>query len=212
MTDRMWLVGVTLSLLSLTTFGCASPYTYSCGDRCGTISLSGRYTDGDSCAECGSDCGGECDGQAFAPTFEEATLTSHIVRGFGCQSGCGDMYWGEWSYDPPDACDPCNNHGDWTGELGCCKPSGWTRFWSGLHGQRAGYGCQTSCGQCDECMARDSGTGQMFTEPLESFDVAMPLEHSETILETRSPDQQPRMANRMRARHPYSRLKQRTER
>jgi len=32
-----------------------------------------------------------------------------------CASGCGEIYWGEWISDPPDACDPCDDWGNWIG-------------------------------------------------------------------------------------------------
>lgn len=30
-------------------------------------------------------------------------------------SGCGDVYWGEWTNHPPRGCDPCDDHGNWVG-------------------------------------------------------------------------------------------------
>jgi hypothetical protein len=35
-----------------------------------------------------------------------------------CGSGCGECYCGDWHSDPPDCCDPCDCHGNWTGH-GC---------------------------------------------------------------------------------------------
>lgn len=30
-------------------------------------------------------------------------------------SGCGEVYWGEWTNHPPQGCDPCDDHGNWVG-------------------------------------------------------------------------------------------------
>jgi hypothetical protein len=35
-----------------------------------------------------------------------------------CGSGCGDVYWGEWIFDPPECCDGCNDDGCWAGSAG----------------------------------------------------------------------------------------------
>lgn len=38
----------------------------------------------------------------------------------GC--GCGETYWNEWLYDPPDCCDPCDDcYGCYVGPRDCCK-------------------------------------------------------------------------------------------
>ena len=29
--------------------------------------------------------------------------------------GCGERYWGDWKSDPSAKCEPCDNHGNWTG-------------------------------------------------------------------------------------------------
>jgi len=50
-----------------------------------------------------------------------------------CGKGCGEIYWSEFHSDPPDCCDPCDRHGNFTG-VGCvssascdaaaCEPCG----------------------------------------------------------------------------------------
>lgn len=41
----------------------------------------------------------------------------------GCGGCDGELYWNEWSNDPPRCCDPCNRCGDWNGpgKSACCK-------------------------------------------------------------------------------------------
>jgi hypothetical protein len=54
-----------------------------------------------------------------------------------CGSGCGDVYWGEWIYNPPDCSDACNEDGCWTGSS--CNGS---------------YG---PCGGCGSCLLAGPG-------------------------------------------------------
>lgn len=147
--------GAVLLVFSLMFAGCASPYVYNGGGCTGPCELSGRYGDCGAAAPC-SDCdvvGVEampCDaGCGPAPCGPCAgTLTGLLHRMVTCNAGCGEVYWGEWCYDPPDACDPCNNHGDFVGP-GCCGPSCWSLFWRGLHGERyCPVGCTTGCAAC----------------------------------------------------------------
>ena len=44
-----------------------------------------------------------------------------------CGSGCGEVYLGDWSSDPPDYSDPCDDCGNWLG-AGCCVPNWWKNF------------------------------------------------------------------------------------
>ncbi len=137
--------GLVLALLAIS--GCAAPYTYYCDDGCGPNMLSGRY------GSCGGEPCATCEGSPDDP-FCGHTVSGVLRNMLTCGGGCGDIYLGEWSYDPPDQCDPCNNHGDWTGPQ-CCPPSCWTRFWEGLHGGRScGTTCQPTCG-CDTCDTQD---------------------------------------------------------
>ncbi len=150
---------VALMLVCLALVGCAAPYTYYCDDSCGGPSaLSGRYGAGsvegcDDCdvavsAPCDGGCGASCTSCAGAGPFCGHTLTGLLRSMVTCNAGCSDLYWGEWSHDPPDACDPCNNHGDFVGGQ-CCGPSCWERFWEGVHGARhCPVGCTSGCNAC----------------------------------------------------------------
>jgi len=87
-----------------------------------------------SCDMCGV-CGGDCVGHT------PSSYTKHMLT---CASGCGEIYWGEWLSDPPDACDPCDNHGNWIGPQPCCAPTFLQQLaigWHSLWGYRcSGYG------------------------------------------------------------------------
>ena len=87
-----------------------------------------------SCTQCGS-CGGSCEGH---------TPCQAVKHSLTCGAGCGEIYWGEWTSDPPDECDPCDNCGNWVGPT-CCSPAWWERFKSGLSGWRNGSDA-CSCG------------------------------------------------------------------
>ena len=153
-------MGLVFGCLALV--GCASPYTYYGDDGCGGPgALSGRYGGGvAACDDCDTvamepaPMGAACGSCAETGPFCDHTITG-LLRGMvTCNSGCGDIYWGEWSHDPPDSCDPCNNHGDFVGPRGRA-PSCWQRLWSGLHGARHGaVDSATGCGAC-----RDLGCG-----------------------------------------------------
>src|SRR5690606_32343758 len=92
-----------------------------------------------------------------------------------CGSGCGPLYWNEWLSDPPDCCDPCDNHGVWTGPraapVGGVLYAGWDAIWDSCLGIRPLYhmllcpGCASppGCGYaetwvedppfCPDCLA-----------------------------------------------------------
>ncbi len=185
---KMMLPGLLLAVLALV--GCAAPYTYYCDDGCGPQSLSGRWggcgttpcgTAGCDAAPCGTaDCSTApcgtvpCGTAACAPCggtdadpFCGLTLTGLLRSMVTCNAGCGDIYWGEWCYDPPDECDACNNHGDWIGPR-CCPPSCWTRLWEGLHGARF---CEATCEPACGCGTCDGpGATLLEGEPIESMD------------------------------------------
>ncbi len=167
--------------------GCISPYAYYCGDGCGSpAAVSGRYGDcgvapcagapvggpGVACGPCGAGCG-HC----------AHTLTGLLRSIFTCGAGCGELYWGEWCYDPPDACDPCDDCGNFVGP-GCCGPTCWQRFGAGVHGGRlCPVGCQGGCSACCDvqpacgCDAMPDG-GQL--APGGMLPTEMPVEILET--------------------------------
>lgn len=164
MSNRTRYLGLCAVLLCSTLAGCVAPYTYYCEDGCGDLGptapyneLSGRYSDG-----CATPCA-PCEARAVACPPAAHSLTG-LLRGMvTCNAGCGDVYWGEWTYDPPDDCDPCNNHGDWIGPR-CCPPGGWLTLWQGLQGGRVG-GCDSG-GCADHALA----DGSILEEPMdESF-------------------------------------------
>ncbi len=148
MTYRSRSFSLCAGVILLVTSGCVSPYVYL-GDDCGggAASFSGRYG-GDECGGC-ADCDWTDCNWADCGSCEDHTLTGTLRRNAICGSGCGELYLGEWSYDPPDDCDPCGNHGDWIGAQ-CCPPSAWSWLGSGILGQR-GDSHGGACG-CDECV------------------------------------------------------------
>ena len=78
---------------------CAAPVASSCG-----------------CGSCGSPHAGATYGGCWSPGAD-------LIRGIdrllgGCCNGCGELYWSEFHNDPPDTCDPCDCHGNWTGRAG----------------------------------------------------------------------------------------------
>ena len=149
MTFRSGVWGLVLALLAAAAAGCASPYVYYCDEGCGPDALSGRYVDGSAaCGACDqTPACGPCEGTPEDP-FCGHTVTGYLRQSVTCDAGCGDVYWGEWSYDPPDECDPCNNHGDWVGPQ-CCPPQGWPKLCAGLHGRRCAGGCCEAAPSCD---------------------------------------------------------------
>ncbi len=173
-------------MVCLAMIGCASPSAYYCDDGCGPQTLSGR---------CATDCGATpcapCEGTDADP-FCGYTVTGLLRSMVTCNAGCGEIYWGEWSYDPPDACDPCNNHGDWTGP-GCCPPSCWSRIWNGLQGARfcgvrsCDIACEPTCGGvepncgCDDCAAR--GETIYDDQPYEALEEQYELQGEQEQLE-----------------------------
>lgn len=171
-------IGLLLACLALS--GCVSPHAYYGDDGCGgPYAVSGRYADyGDAaCGNCepGAPACGPC---GAAEPCAVAAPAGPLRRMLTCNAGCGDLYFGEWQYDPPDACDPCNNHGDFVGPV-CCGPSCWQRFWRGVHGVRGGpVGCLPECSrpECDacrggpECMEPACGCADQGTLPPRAFE------------------------------------------
>jgi hypothetical protein len=82
------------------------------------------YLQGDGCCQkgpvqkgvCQEGCGG-CDGG-----YRGNELLGALHSYFWCSGGCGEVYLGEWLYDPPDCCDPCDDcYGMYVGPRDCCK-------------------------------------------------------------------------------------------
>lgn len=202
-------LGLGLAILAVVAVGCASPYAYYGDHGPGPFAISGRHADCGGASE-GCDADG-CDAEPCGQTCG-AGGPCRLRDTLACNAGCGRMYWGEWAYDPPDACDSCNNHGDWVGPQGC-PPSGWCNFLSGLHGGRF----HTPCGSptCTDCAA-PTGTGygtEVFsgTTPDDVW-VDQSTDSWESEMPSSSPDDLPpesvlREARKLTpARHPASRL------
>jgi hypothetical protein len=108
---------------------------------------------------CPAECAGSCEGGGGCNGCATSCLRTNLT----CGAGCGDVYWGEWMSDPPDACDPCNNCGNWTGS-GCCPPGlldclcgSLSCLFGGRNGGcggccEAGAGCSTCGGHGGEMM------------------------------------------------------------
>lgn len=93
---------------------------------------------------CGSCEGGGCGSTGMAVgACPKRGLADCVTRALTCGSGCGEVYWGEWYNDPPPACDPCDDHGNWTGTT-CCPPR--RRPFSGV---RHLWGYRFAPAECD---------------------------------------------------------------
>lgn len=72
-----------------------------------------------------------------------------------CRTGCAEIYVDEWLSDPPEDCDPCDDHGNWIGPQPCCRKRPVGGLWSLLWGCRGdtcadGECCDGSCeGGCE---------------------------------------------------------------
>ena len=103
-----------------------------------------------SCHSCGT-CGGDCEGH---------TPGSYLGHQLTCASGCGEIYWGPWLSDPPDACDPCDDCGNWVGER-CCPPKLRYLLLAGLKG---GHHCAACGGKGQGCASCGKGGGDVIHE------------------------------------------------
>lgn len=139
----------TLSALALTAIvaafsGCSG---YRAMSDCGACSMPGGWRSAggcDPCAQAGP-CGPMRSGGAFDRTYGVPRSPGEHLCGMfgGCGSGCGEVYWGEWISDPPDACDPCDQCGNYVGEQCCPEWMRYTRFvpWGYRNGSCACAGC-----------------------------------------------------------------------
>jgi hypothetical protein len=113
--------------------GCT--YHMQCGTG-GCAAMAGA----DACAGCGDvACAGRCGmGRGFGPLG--------FARYMGtCGAGCGGMYFNEWIADPPDACDPCDDCGNFIGRQ-CCMPR--FRRWAVAARSMWGFRYDGRCGSC----------------------------------------------------------------
>lgn len=158
--------GLLLALSALSFAGCCCPGGFA-GNGCGP-------------------CGGEGLGPLFCRPYEQRMAAGELddcgtcvtpagcgnggIKGWlrnnaTCCKGCGDIYWGEWTSDPPDCCDPCDQGGDFTGCGGtACRVSCLDRLARIFSGYRycpdecggncglGGLGCRLCGGAgCDDC-------------------------------------------------------------
>lgn len=115
-----------------------------------------------------SDCGTASCGEGESGPIDRF-MVNHTRKLLTCGSGCGDIYWGEWSSDPPACGNPCDTCGDWAGESCCGAPwhvlSGLRHLW-GYRYRAGGCGAPDCEGGCASCAAQLPDTGPM--EPIEA--------------------------------------------
>jgi hypothetical protein len=139
----------TLSALALTAIvaalsGCSG---YRAMSDCGGCGIPGGWRSAGGCDPCGAagPCGPMRSGAPFDRTYcVPASPSQHLCGLFGgCGGGCGEVYWGEWISDPPDACDPCDQCGNYVGPQWCPEWMRYTRFvpWGYRNGSCACKGC-----------------------------------------------------------------------
>jgi hypothetical protein len=115
----------------------------SCGAPCG-----------ESCGEsCGAPCGESCGDASCGPRdcWRPGPLTwlfRWMSCGTFCGSGCGPRYWGDWYGDPPDACDPCDRCGNFTGGPQGCSAC------SRAPGYAAAARPAATCSNCGRSIAK----------------------------------------------------------
>jgi hypothetical protein len=136
-----------LLVLFLSFCGSGCRWCGPCGP-CGYMSCSSPVVGGD-CDACEGPCDGSCDTACGQFPRSCGTCLPGVRGGFSglmlpllstrlaCGSGCGDVYWGEWIYNPPECCDACNEDGCWAGSS--CDGS---------------YG---PCGGCGSCLLAGPG-------------------------------------------------------
>lgn len=150
--NRLVCLTTTALLLAAMGSGCCCMDRYYYGD-CPKPGMWGRF--GAKCYGCDAggiehgygDCGpGGCgDGDCGDACGACGPCGFHPLRSLfgalGCSSGCGEFYVDEWINDPPDKCDPCDEHGGYVGHRPC-KP----RWFLGVRGLSGRH-----CGGCDSC-------------------------------------------------------------
>ena len=140
-----WIAAVAL----LASVGCSYPHVYCAPDNCGPChpQLPGNTP----CVDCGPSC-------STSSGKPSRGLFTHLGHMASCGGGCGEVYIHPWINDPPDCCDPCDCHGNWTGPQACCNRGFWASFWGNECGNSSCGSCtaSTGCG-CDSC----SGEGPM---------------------------------------------------
>lgn len=135
----------------LLAFGLVAISVFSTGCCLTPGMCGGGVCGGGACGDvaCGKPCG-NC-GALACQYCGVGSRVHESLASMNCKSGCGEVYWGEWSDNPPK-CEPCDCDGNWTGPNDCCSPhSSW--LWNGwryLWGYRyCPYDCDGGCAACD---------------------------------------------------------------
>lgn len=91
--------------------GCKSSHCGQCGtcDSCTPTPVEAP------CKDCGQTCADPCQ-QPCGPL----SWLFNVFRGDYCGDGCGEIYWGDFHGDPPDCCEPCDRHANFTGATSSC--------------------------------------------------------------------------------------------
>ena len=130
---------------------CEPDCSPACGPACGPV-----------CGQRGP-CGrcGPCGRQFWGPLSLIGALFSVPTW---CGDGCGEIYWGDFHGDPPDCCDPCDCHGNYTGvnagpcRRGCRSPAGCSDCGSTGCGP-TGHGLVGSPGRVSGMVVKDVKVG-----------------------------------------------------
>ncbi len=106
----------------------------------------------DSCDSCDS-VGYQTCGECQPGLCHHPWLWSQASNALSCGAGCGEVYHGEWTSDPPACGDPCGSCGDYScgGCGGCWNPlRGLAALW-GYRYASGGCGAGSCDGGCDSC-------------------------------------------------------------
>ncbi len=85
-----------------------------CGD-CGTCDSCAATPVEAPCHDCGQTCVDPCQRACGPLTW----LFDLFSCGY-CGDGCGEIYWGDFHGNPPDCCEPCDRHANFTGATSSC--------------------------------------------------------------------------------------------
>ncbi len=131
-----------------------------CTDGCGTMPTA-RYQGACGCGECDPcDPCSPCYYGEYSP-FGPLAAVFRIFRPITWMGpACGEQYWGDYMSYPPDCCDPCDCHGNYTGmhvndcpRRGDCQACG-TCMETACASGCTDCGCESGCvdgGSCTSC-------------------------------------------------------------
>lgn len=81
----------------------------------------------DACYDPACGCPDNCGSGVCSKSCDRCPLFGFLGRVLGCEGsnccgGCsGELYWNEWSNDPPCAADPCDSYGNYAGPSGAYR-------------------------------------------------------------------------------------------